>query len=347
MRRREFLKAATIAALGLTTVSSASSLLPSPDLSEDLILRFVAGLRPYRRQAFRLEREPLEDKLVIHNYGHGGCGITLSWGCAEEVLGWLPEGPVAVLGSGVMGLTCAFRAAKAGRSVTIYARDFPPHTTSNVAGGLWSPTGISPGDPERFTRILRTAHQRYSALEGPEWGVRSIDHYEARGQRPSAIMRVPRDLVPMREWERLPFDAPETPGYSFRTFLVEPPVLLPRLLKELSIMGVKLVPRTFESVQEVLSLREPTVVNCMGLGAGAVFRDPLVLPIRGQLVHLKPQSLPYTLVRGAYLFPRRDAVVLGGTYERGRTVAQPCKRDCLHILHRHQRFFGGWFSNFT
>jgi D-amino-acid oxidase len=45
------------------------------------------GLRPFRKSGVRLERDCLDDRrAVIHNYGHGGAGFTLSWGCAEEVL---------------------------------------------------------------------------------------------------------------------------------------------------------------------------------------------------------------------------------------------------------------------
>jgi D-amino-acid oxidase len=45
------------------------------------------GLRPFRRPGVRLERDRLPDgRTVIHNYGHGGAGFTLSWGCAREVL---------------------------------------------------------------------------------------------------------------------------------------------------------------------------------------------------------------------------------------------------------------------
>jgi D-amino-acid oxidase len=51
------------------------------------ILAERVGLRPYRKSGVRLERETLSGgRAVIHNYGHGGSGFTLSWGCAEEVL---------------------------------------------------------------------------------------------------------------------------------------------------------------------------------------------------------------------------------------------------------------------
>jgi D-amino-acid oxidase len=51
------------------------------------VLAERVGLRPYRKSGVRLEREKLRDsRIVIHNYGHGGSGFTLSWGCAREVL---------------------------------------------------------------------------------------------------------------------------------------------------------------------------------------------------------------------------------------------------------------------
>ncbi len=51
------------------------------------VLAERVGLRPFRRSGVRLERDRLRDgRSVIHNYGHGGAGFTLSWGCAREVL---------------------------------------------------------------------------------------------------------------------------------------------------------------------------------------------------------------------------------------------------------------------
>jgi D-amino-acid oxidase len=57
-----------------------------PRLRDAQVLEHRVGLRP-GRPAVRLEAErPAAGKLLVHNYGHGGAGVTLSWGCANEVL---------------------------------------------------------------------------------------------------------------------------------------------------------------------------------------------------------------------------------------------------------------------
>ena len=56
-----------------------------PDLKNAKIIEDIVGLRPGRTEV-RLEKEQIFGKTIIHNYGHGGSGVTLSWGCAEEVV---------------------------------------------------------------------------------------------------------------------------------------------------------------------------------------------------------------------------------------------------------------------
>ena len=109
------------------------------------LIRAVAGLRPFRRQGFVVRAEALGDKRLVHNYGHGGGGITLSWGTSKLAaeLGLMGHsGPVAVLGSGVVGLSTARLVQEAGFGVTIYAAALPPDTTSNIAGGQFHPFSV-------------------------------------------------------------------------------------------------------------------------------------------------------------------------------------------------------------
>jgi D-amino-acid oxidase len=64
------------------------------NIDKPRVLAERVGLRPFRKSGVRLEREQLRDgRTVIHNYGHGGAGFTLSWGCAEEVFSPLTRAP--------------------------------------------------------------------------------------------------------------------------------------------------------------------------------------------------------------------------------------------------------------
>jgi len=56
----------------------------------DEILSVAVGLRP-GRTAIRLERELVDGWPLVHDYGHGGCGVTLSWPCAEDVCALVTE----------------------------------------------------------------------------------------------------------------------------------------------------------------------------------------------------------------------------------------------------------------
>src|SRR5437868_3927069 len=96
----------------------------------------IAGVRPYRIGSYRLEAEQESGKFIVHNYGHGGAGITLSWGCANRVkeivrshIGTSHGVEVAVLGAGVMGLTAATVLLDLGLRVKIYSDRAVKETT--------------------------------------------------------------------------------------------------------------------------------------------------------------------------------------------------------------------------
>ena len=61
-----------------------------PELDRSKIVGVSVGLRPSRDEV-RLEVEEISGRRVVHNYGHGGAGVTLSWGCADEVVRLLSQ----------------------------------------------------------------------------------------------------------------------------------------------------------------------------------------------------------------------------------------------------------------
>lgn len=66
-----------------------------PELRDAEVLGGLAGLRPARRGGVRLEADDrsLPGTLLVHNYGHGGAGVTLSWGCAAAAAELAAAGP--------------------------------------------------------------------------------------------------------------------------------------------------------------------------------------------------------------------------------------------------------------
>ena len=101
------------------------------------------GLRPFRPSGFVLRAEKLDAKTVIHNYGHGGSGMSLSWGTgfmAAKIAAQQEDRRAAVIGCGVVGLTTARQLQRRGFDVTIYAMAVPPNTTSNMSLAGFTPT---------------------------------------------------------------------------------------------------------------------------------------------------------------------------------------------------------------
>jgi D-amino-acid oxidase len=170
-------------------------------VAPDRVIRTIAGLRPFRPAGFDVRAEKLDDKLVIHNYGHGGAGITLSWGtgllAVREAAG-IETRECAVIGCGVNGLTTARLLQQRGCNPIIYAKEMPPSVTSNVAGGLWEPTSlfdrssVTPQFRAQFGEASRLAFQRYQSLAGDYYGVRWLPLYSLADD-PAPAMPPPSD----------------------------------------------------------------------------------------------------------------------------------------------------------
>ena len=123
--------------------------------------------------------------------------------------------------------------------------------------------------------------------------------------------------------------------------MIEPHVYLPRLMREVRTGGGEITVRSFETAEAVLALPQSLIFNCAGLGAGELFRDREMVPVKGQLTFLLPQpEVKYNLMSGdCYMFPRTDGIVLGGTYEPGQWSTVPDTAAKARILAQQRALF--------
>lgn len=327
-----------------------------PTISLDRVIRTTAGLRPYRPSGFVVRAERFADTTVIHNYGHGGGGITLSWGSsalAADLALHADTRTAAVIGAGIMGLTTARLLQDRGFQVTIYARELTPYTTSNMSGGQWNPSSVfsfgSTSDSfiRQFQNASSFAWRHYQSLVGPRYGVRWIENYVLLQSPPPESPTGIRSLIPdvFAEWILLgpgehPFHTPYARRYL--TMLVEPATLLDTLSRDVLLRGGRIEVRDFQALEQLLGLEEELIINCTGLGAATLFEDPELTPVKGQLAVLYPDpAVDYIAQFGsAYMFPRSDGIVLGGSYEEGVWSLETDPGVIEGIVEANRRMFG-------
>jgi glycine/D-amino acid oxidase-like deaminating enzyme len=341
--RRSLIRgSASLAALGLAGCATATvQKMPGIALapiraSASRLFDITVCLRPFRAQGPRLDAETVGHKLVVHNYGHGGSGWSLSWGSAHVVVTKAMQSSpkeIAVIGCGALGLTAAITAQQAGASVTIYARDMLPDTRSARATGSWTPDSrialsdkVTPEFPalwEQMARISFHTYRRYLGLPGNpvEWTDRyylSGGEHNGRGPADSLAFagygdRI-RDITPRGE----DMPAGSTPFSSTsdvrRVSLMQFNVAdyAHTLMTDFFAAGGKFVHTEFNTLGDVARLKESVIINCPGYGARALCNDESVVPVRGQIGWLIPQpEVNYGLFYdGILTLSRRDGIVV-------------------------------------
>ncbi|SNS80389.1 Glycine/D-amino acid oxidase [Ekhidna lutea] len=366
--RRNFIKKLGAAGFFMSTMSLPSyaleqvlnqpiqySPLKPVNVSPERIIRQVVGLRPYRPSGFNLSVQKLDEKAIIHNYGHGGGGISLSWGTASlaiEKIEASQSTPIAVLGAGVIGLSSAILLLKQGRPVTIYTDRLPPNTTSNVAAAYWAPVSvfesgmIATGFMDEFNRASIISQRMFQDLVGSRYGVWWIKSFFL-----GASFDFPggKNLYPdykQHNSTSSPFTGFEINDEVY-SLMIEPPIYMKALLDDFYQLGGKLIVRKFNDLNELNQLKEPYVMNCTGLGSHDLFKDKSLIPVQGQLAVLLPQEeINYGYVIPTfddllYMFPRKDGIILGGTSEKGNWSLNPNDQELTRIMEGHKRIAAG------
>ena len=257
-------------------------------------------------------------------------------------------GRVTVVGAGVLGLSCAVRLAEAGFEVDVLARELPAETMSATDPGLWLPVPAEPADAvarwasETLAELRRVAASTDGAAGGGaddgSVGIVRILPGTLLSLDPHAVPALSRSLgsdVPPAE-VRDPAPG-HTVGHQVELPVVDVPRYLGLLGRRLAAAGGTLTRLAVPAL--------PTrglVVNCTGVAARALARDPLVRPVRGQSLLVADPGLdrwwyddgPDALT---FVVPRGRDVVVGGTLDDDQWDPVPDEATAQRLLDRATR----------
>lgn len=318
----------------------------------DRLFDITVCIRPFRTKGPNLGVEHLGDATIIHNYGHGGSGWSLSWGSAnvavQKAMSFNPK-EIAVVGCGVIGLTSAITAQKAGAKVTIYTRELLARTRSVRANGSWTPDSrialaseVQPNFGALWEQMARYSWKTYRSYLGlPGDPVTFCDHYSL-SDTPRGTPRLPEPGIaplPPPTWTGLPTQNSDFGRYEDRISDLTPksqiladeinpfPVKYVTrstgmffnfgeyghlLMSEFFAAGGKIEIREFHSPSEMSQLKEKVVINCPGYAARDLWKDPSMVPVRGQVGWLIPQpEVKYGLsYRGVQTLSKTDGIMV-------------------------------------
>jgi hypothetical protein len=285
----------------------------------DRIYDIRSCIRPFRTRGPNLGVERIGDATVVHNYGHHGSGWCLSWGSAEmqvqKAMSFSPK-KIAVIGSGIIGLTSALMAQRAGAEVTIYTREMLQRTRSMRANGVWGPGTVALASEapanlgdiwEQMVRSSWKHYRRYYGMAGNP--IAWSDHYDLSD---TPFDAPPPPPLPLASGAPSPvfYDVgdrlgdmtpkPEVLSADINPFPVKYATRTTKmffnfseyghlLVRDFFAAGGRIVIRDFHSPGELAHLPEKVIINCPGYAAHDWWKDKAMVPVRGQTEWLIPQ----------------------------------------------------------
>lgn len=232
---------------------------------------------------------------------------------------------IAVIGAGISGMSTAYLLKDCGYHVTIFAKAFTPNITSDKAAAFWFPYHIR--NDKRGIRWCNKSYDFYLRLASDvTTGISMQRLVKALRKGVKEAEQSWIDFMPVGALSKMPeSELPEelAVAYYINVPLIETQLFLPYLQEKLTSLGVVFKERKIENMNEITGDYD-IVINCAGLGARELCNDNALVPVRGQVALLSPlESLSIYLdnEKPLYVVPRKDAIIVGGTYEEGIETA--------------------------
>lgn len=322
-----------------------------PQLQDENVLDLKVGVRPYRKTGIRVQADWFDKKIIVHNYGHGGAGLTLSWGSAQEVLEIVnqevvikkflkDEDCIAIIGAGIMGLCVADVLYDNGYKVKVYAEKLHPDTTSDIAAGFFGSFSVAiPEDKkkkEQFERILKNSEEKLlEIMRAPDQGIKGVcltDFYIFNTENEDETVYFSNET--------------EKKCCKKEKLIMKGPFYFESIFRKIQEKGIQFIVRKFNNLEEILALPESIIINCTGIGARNLFDDSELIGIKGHLVHLKKDNCNYLLGNADektsfFIMPWDDRLVIGSrlTQEFNNDSCVLDIEKCKETLNLARSFF--------
>ena len=262
---------------------------------------------------------------------------------------------IAIIGAGISGMSAAFLLMQKNHRITIYAKAFSPNITSDRAAAFWFPYHVR--NDRRGIGWCQTSYDYYKNLAGQKQtgiSMQQLIKVLRKGieeEEPVWIDFMPVDSYRIMHSNELPSNIAK--GYEVQVPLIETQIFLPYLQLRLQENGVQFIKKEIKHFNELTSDYD-IVINCSALGSAKLCNDESVIPVKGQVGLLAPKKdLPIYLdnEKLLYIVPRKDAIIIGGTYEEGveteatdPSVIERILNNAYEIFPelKHQRVIGSW-----
>ena len=226
---------------------------------------------------------------------------------------------IAIVGAGISGLSCAYLLSEnKDHRITVFAKEFSPNITSNRAAAFWFPYHVR--NDKRAIKWSKSSYAFYKQLtNNSATGISMKKLIKAIPEKLRDEDNSWIEFIPEGECTEL-WKEELKPGirkaYTVIVPLIETQIFLPYLQHIFEKRNVVFERKLISSFDEVQGF--DIIINCSGLGARDLCHDTSVIPVRGQVALLEPQtSLSIYLDNDTplYIVPRKDATIIGGTYE--------------------------------
>lgn len=249
---------------------------------------------------------------------------------------------IAVIGAGISGLSSALLLAENSYNVTIIAKAFSPNITSNKAAAFWFPYHIR--NDSRGINWCRISYKYYEDnAANPDTGIsmQTLHKVLRKGvvaEEPVWVEFMPKGSYTIKRGNDVDeiYDA----IYEVRVPLIETQIFLPYLMNVLQQLGVTFIEKEIDSFDELNNY--DVIINCSALGSRKLCNDDLMIPVRGQVGLLSPkEGLPIYLdnEKPLYVVPRKDAIIVGGTYEEYVETDDTEPATIQRLLHNAYEIF--------